>query len=247
MSDSTPPVVTAAPARGWAGPPPSAVVFDCDGVLLNTERYCLQSKLDMLGAHGVAVTDAIVERLKGRHYSEAGAVLAEILGEGADAVEAGEEARRRQIELYHSDDVAALPGALDLVAAAASLGPVAVASASPHPAVLHGLEASGFLAFVDPDHVVCPDAAGLPPKPDPAVYLEALRRIGADPAGALAVEDSGSGLRSARAAGMQVLGVGSPVAAASAGLIELADLWVETLADPALRAWFGAVALSESR
>lgn len=137
-------------------------------MLLNTERYCLPSKVDMLAGHGIVVTDAIVERLKGRHYSAAGAVLAELLGEGADAVRASEEARRRQIELYHSDDVAALPGALDLVAAAASLGPVAVASASPHPAVLHGLEVSGFLAHIDPDHVVCPDAAGLRPSTWPA-------------------------------------------------------------------------------
>jgi HAD superfamily hydrolase (TIGR01509 family) len=243
MSDSTPLAALASPEKRWSAPPPSAVVFDCDGVLLNTERYCLQSKIDVLADHGVAATRAIVERLKGRHYSVAGAVLAEILGDGADAGQASEEARRRQIELYHSDDVAALPGALDIVAAAAARGPVAVASASPHPAVVHGLEVAGFVAYVDPDHVVCPDAAGLPPKPDPAVYLEALRRLDVAPAGALAVEDSGSGLRSARAAGMRVLGVGSrpPVE-----LVELADLWVETLADAGLRAWFGTVALTES-
>ena len=242
MSDSTPSPGSAAPDGRWTAPPPAAVVFDCDGVLLNTERYCLQSKIDVLATHGIAATDAVVERLKGRHYSVAGAVLADILGDGADAGQASEEARRRQIELYRSDDVAALPGALELVAAAAERGPVAVASASPYPAVLHGLGVAGFLAYVDPDHVVCPDAAGLPPKPDPAVYVEALRRLGASPDTALAVEDSGSGLRSARAAGMQVLGVGPR---SSTELVALADLWVETLADPGLHAWLGAVALTE--
>lgn len=220
---------------------PEAVVFDCDGVLLNTERYCLESKLHVLDNHGVPIDDAVIARLKGRHYSVAGEVMAEIMGDPGLADQVSREAYVKQIELYHSGDCTALPGALALVEKVASRLPVAVASSSPQAAVSYGLSAAGFMRFIRPEHVVCPDAANLMPKPDPAVYAEAMARLGAAPVGCLAVEDSGSGVRSANAAGMRVLGVFTQP---DEELCQMTSHWVRSLEDQELSQWVDRFAVS---
>lgn len=216
---------------GWV---PEAVVFDCDGVLLDTERYCLESKLRVLGSHGVPIDDSVIARLKGRHYSVAGEVMAEIMGDPGLADQVSREAYVTQIELYHSGDCAALPGALAMVEKVASRLPVAVASSSPQAAVTYGLSVAGFMRFIRPEHVICPDAANLMPKPDPAVYVEAMARLGVSPPGCLAVEDSGSGARSANAAGMRVLGVFTHP---DEQLCQLTSHWVRSLEDEQLSQW----------
>ncbi|WP_424216081.1 HAD family hydrolase (plasmid) [Streptomyces sp. BI20] len=215
---------------------PRAIVFDNDGVLLNTERYCAESKRIVLERHGVAVDDALMARLKGRHYSLAGEILAEALGRPGEDAACSAEARAEQIRLYHSAGIAPLTGSLGLVAACAARLPVAVASSSPLPAVRHVLEQHGFLDHIRPAHVVCCDSPGgpHPPKPDPDLYLEACRTLDVDPEHAAAVEDSASGLLAARAAGMYVIGVGP---APTPELTALADEWVLDLADPGLRGW----------
>jgi HAD superfamily hydrolase (TIGR01509 family) len=221
---------------GWV---PEAVVFDCDGVLLDTERYCLESKLCVLGKYGVPVDDGVIARLNGRHYSVAGDVMAEIMGDPGLADQVSREAYVKQIGLYHSGECAALPGALSMVEKLASRLPVAVASSSPQAAVVYGLSAAGFMRFVRPEHVICPDAANLMPKPDPAVYAEAMARLGVAPAGCLAVEDSGSGVRSATAAGMRVLGV---FTRPDEGLCQMTGHWVGSLEDEELTQWADRIA-----
>jgi HAD superfamily hydrolase (TIGR01509 family) len=214
-------------------------VFDCDGVLLDTERYCLESKLRVLDNHGVPIGDGIIARLKGRHYSVAGDVMAEIMGDPGLADQVSREAYVKQIELYHSGDCAALPGALRMVEKVASRLPVAVASSSPQAAVTYGLSVAGFLRFIRPEHVICPDAANLTPKPDPAVYAEAMARLGVSPAGCLAVEDSGSGVRSAKAAGMRVLGVFTQP---DEELCRMTGHWVRSLENEDLSQWVDRLA-----
>ncbi|MEA5366800.1 HAD-IA family hydrolase [Amycolatopsis sp., V23-08] len=110
-----------------------------------------------------------------------------------------------------------LPGAADLVAAAAAAGPVALVSASPARYVLAAVAASGlrFAAIVTGD-----DVARGKPAPDP--YLLAARRLGVAPGRCLAVEDSGSGIRSAHAAGMTVLAIPNPATARDHEVLRLA-------------------------
>jgi HAD superfamily hydrolase (TIGR01509 family) len=104
-------------------------------------------------------------------------------------------------------DAPALPGAVELVGALRGAGvPVGVASNSPHVLVDASLRSAGlheaFAAVVSAQDV----ARG---KPAPDVYLEACRRLDADPAQSVALEDSPTGVEAARAAGLHVIGVPS--------------------------------------
>jgi beta-phosphoglucomutase-like phosphatase (HAD superfamily) len=224
------------PFGGWT---PDAVVFDCDGVLLNTEQFCLGSKLRVLERHGVRIDDDLIARIKGRNYAVVGPILAEAMGDANLAEACTRDAYDMQLEMYRSDEVRALPGALAMVRKFAAVMPVAVASSSPLIAVRGALARTGFLDYIRPEHVLCPESGdGFTPKPDPAVYREAMRRIGAMPASTLAVEDSGSGLQAARAAGMHVLGV---FAQQDGKLTSLAGHWVRSLDDVKLIRWIDCV------
>lgn len=123
------------------------------------------------------------------------------------------------------------PGASELVFAAAEFAPLAVASNCPRDVVESSLDQAGLLSCFA--HVVVPED-GLAPKPDPALYLAAVELCGAVPAEALAVEDSACGIQSAVRAGLRVLGVGPHPGEQETALT---DLWVTTLADPAVLAW----------
>lgn len=102
--------------------------------------------------------------------------------------------------------IALIPGARGLLRRLDAAGiPLAVASSSPRAWVDAGLEGAGLAGYAR--HSVSGDevAAG---KPDPGIYLEAARGLGAEPAECIAVEDAAAGVASARAAGMRVALVG---------------------------------------
>ena len=110
-----------------------------------------------------------------------------------------------------------LPGAAGLVATAAGRGPVALVSASPGRYVRAAAAACG---LVFPTIVTGDDVARGKPAPDP--YLLAAHRLGIAPERCLAVEDSGSGIRSAHAAGMTVLAIPNTTTARDFAVLELA-------------------------
>ncbi|MCR3752788.1 HAD family hydrolase [Lentzea californiensis] len=112
-----------------------------------------------------------------------------------------------------------LPGAADLVALAAELGPVGLVSASPRRYVRAAASASGLRRHVEAI-VTGDDVVNGKPAPDP--YLLAARKLGLDPVNVLAVEDSASGIRSAHAAGMTVLAIPSAATARDSEVLELA-------------------------
>jgi len=113
----------------------------------------------------------------------------------------------RRMEARYRDALPLIDGAGDAVARLARRWPLAVASSSNRPLIDAVLELSGldrfFAATVSSEEV----PRG---KPAPDVYLEAARRLRVDPVACAAVEDSHSGIRSARAAGMRVLAIPNP-------------------------------------
>ena len=206
----------------------AAVVFDCDGLLVETESRWTIAETAVFAAHGFPFGPAEKAMLLGRAVEEAAPELAEYFGRPgeADAIAA------ELLDLVHREVAAkadALPGAFELLQACAARVPVAVASNSPRSLVDLALERSG-LGELLPVRVTLDDVGR--PKPAPDIFLEACRRLGADPASSVAFEDSGTGTRSARAAGLYVVGVPSFVG------VELDCDWVvDTLADPRLVAW----------
>lgn len=181
----------------------TAVVFDCDGVLVDSEPHSLVAWLDVLADLGHAATEADVQACIGLGFDPTHASLCRIGPlPGRDEVwPALLAALRRSFDrgLEVFDD------AISLLDAASAAGlRTAVASASPRSRLNLTLRVAGlagrFEASVSGDEV----AAG---KPDPAVYLAALDRLGVAAANAVAIEDSVAGVQSARAAGLRVVAV----------------------------------------
>lgn len=209
---------------------PAAVVFDCDGTLMDTERHWQAARDNVLLGYGVSPDPHFAELAKGVHYTECGRLMANVVGRP----ELSDEMTGQLLEAFRklvADHPVPIPGAERLVTRAARFAPLAVASNCPRDVVESCLEAVGLLDRFE--RIVVP-GEGVAPKPAPDVYLSAVRGFGADPADCLAVEDSHCGLLSAAGAGLRVVGVGP---CPSDDMTALADLWVGTLADPGLLAW----------
>ncbi|GLF92781.1 HAD family hydrolase [Streptomyces yaizuensis] len=215
---------------------PAAVVFDCDGTLMDSERHWVEARSLVLRAHGVEPDEEFTELAKGIHYTECGRLMAVTAGrpELADEMTAG---LLHAFRTLVAEDPVTTAGAAELVERAAQFAPLAVASNCPRDVVEHCLDTAGLLEHFL--HVIVP-AGTTRPKPHPDVYLTAAAEFGADPGDCLAVEDSLCGIRAAVRAGLRVLGVGPRPDRES---FAMADHWVRSLADPALQVWARSRAL----
>ncbi|MGW1465957.1 HAD family hydrolase [Streptomyces sp. NPDC002308] len=209
---------------------PSAIVFDCDGTLMDTESHWQDARQRVFSEFGLRPPAGFAERAKGVHYTECGALMAEECGK-PDFVDDMTDSLLRHFTALVADDPVTMPGATALVRLAARHLPLAVASNCPLDMVESSLERAGLLAHFD--HVVVA-GDGVRPKPHPDVYTVAAGLCGVSPQEALAVEDSVTGIVSARKAGLRVLGTGPFPDGPGA---EHADSWVANLADPDLVAW----------
>lgn len=209
-----------------------AVVFDCDGLLVETESRWTVAETSLFADHGLPFGAEQKAMLIGRSIDAAAEDMAACFGrpgEGAAVATDLLERVHREIEALAEPQ----PGAADLVRACAERVPVAVASNSPRSLLDVALEGSG-LAGLLPVSVAGDEVER--PKPDPDLYDEACRRLGAAPTSSVALEDSGAGVASARAAGLYVITI--PTLAGE----RLDHDWeLETLADPALLAWASAL------
>ncbi|SDO55996.1 haloacid dehalogenase superfamily, subfamily IA, variant 3 with third motif having DD or ED [Actinacidiphila guanduensis] len=217
------------PLLSWT---PEAVVFDCDGTLMDTERHWQEARQTALREFGLRAAPGFAERAKGLHYTECGQMMAD---ENDCPDLAGEltTALLDHFRVLVAANPRTMPGAPELVANAAKFAPLAVASNCPADVVETCLSNAGLLPYFD--HIVVPDSA-VRPKPAPDVYLTAARLCGAAPEASLAVEDSRTGIRAAVRAGLRVMGVGPwPGEEAAVGV----DLWVARLDDPYVFEWTG--------
>jgi HAD superfamily hydrolase (TIGR01509 family) len=186
---------------------PDAVIFDNDGLLLDTESVWTRAEQDLFERRGIEFTPADKRELVGNSAAVAGAILERRLGEPGRAAELIEELDELVVaELEHG--VEAMLGARELLEALRSRGtPIALVSNSPLVFVRRSLELVGFEGEFD---VVLSAHEVAAPKPAPDPYLEACRRLGVEPGPAVvALEDSPSGVAAAVAAGLTVIGVPS--------------------------------------
>jgi HAD superfamily hydrolase (TIGR01509 family) len=188
-------------------PPPAAVVFDNDGLLLDTESVWTRAEQDLFDRRGIDFTAADKRELVGTSAAIAGGILEQRLGEPGRAVELIEELNELVVaELEHG--VEAMVGARELLHQLKRRGtPIGLVSNSPLIFVRRSLEIVGFADHFD---VVLSAHEVAAPKPAPDPYLEACRRLGVEAGPAVvALEDSPTGVASARAAGLTVIGVPS--------------------------------------
>lgn len=212
---------------------PSAIVFDCDGTLMDTEKHWQDAREIALGEYGLTAAPDFADRAKGLHYTECGLLMAEEGGRPDLAKDLTGSLLRIFRELVAENPVT-MPGARELVMSAATFAPLAVASNCPREVVESCLDTSYLRNYFD--HIVVPDTRTRP-KPQPDVYLTAARHCGVNPADTLAVEDSLCGVEAASRAGMRILGVGPWPGERTTAMV---DLWVSSLAEPDLSRWADA-------
>jgi HAD superfamily hydrolase (TIGR01509 family) len=178
-----------------------AVVFDLDGVVVDTEQVWNEVREALVRERGGRWHDGAQAAMMGMSSLEWSRYMHEELGLPQSPVEIDAEVVRRMLARYR-ERLPLLPGAVEAVERLAVDFRLGVASSSNRPlidAVLEGAGIAGrFDATVSSEEV----SRG---KPDPAVYLEAARRLGVEADRCAAVEDSANGLRAAAAAGMRVL------------------------------------------
>ncbi len=196
-----------AEAGNGAPAAPAAVVFDNDGLLLDTESVWTRAERDLFERRGIEFTPADKRELVGTSAEIAGGILERRLGEPGRPAELIEELNELVVaELEHG--VEAMVGARELLHALKQRGtPIGLVSNSPLVFVRRSLEIVGFHDRFD---VVLSAHEVAAPKPSPEPYLEACRRLGVEPGpDVVALEDSPTGVAAARAAGLTVIGVPS--------------------------------------
>jgi HAD superfamily hydrolase (TIGR01509 family) len=209
--------------------PPRAVVFDNDGLLLDTEEAWTRAERTLFGRLGRTFTVEDKRTLIGSSRSMAAGKLEVML----ERPEQGEALMDELLELVMEEalqGVAPRPGALELIARLGEAGvPLALASNSEPQFVERVLSGAGLL-HGGPFATIVTAADIEHPKPAPDIYLEACRRLEVDPVAAIALEDSPIGIAAAAAAGMFVIGVpyfaGSEIPGASLLADSLADVAV---------------------
>jgi HAD superfamily hydrolase (TIGR01509 family) len=186
---------------------PAAVVFDNDGLLLDTESVWTRAEEDLFELRELEFTPADKLELVGTSAEIAGGILERRLGEPGRAAELIEELNELVVaELEHG--VEAMLGARELLERLGEHGvPLGLVSNSPLRFVQRSIELAGFEGHFD---VILSAHEVAAPKPAPDPYLEACRRLGVE-AGpeVVALEDSPTGVAAARAAGLTVIGVPS--------------------------------------
>lgn len=186
---------------------PDAVVFDNDGLLLDTESVWTRAEEDLFERRGLEFTPADKRELVGTSAEIAGGILERRLGEPGRAEELIEELNVLVVaELEHG--VEAMIGARELLERLRERGtPIGLVSNSPLRFVQRSIEIVGFETHFD---VILSAHEVAAPKPAPDPYLEACRRLGVEPGpNVIALEDSPTGVAAARAAGLTVIGVPS--------------------------------------
>ena len=212
-------------------PPIDAVVFDMDGVLIDSEALWGEVREEFASEHGLVWRPEDQESIMGFNTAMWSRVMVERLGLrerlGMDEAGVAREIERRLLDKYRRN----LPQRLGAVAAvrlAATRHKVALATGSSREVASHVIDAIGlggvFLACTFGDDV----AVG---KPAPDIYLNVLAKIGTAPGQAVGVEDSANGIRSLRAAGMAVIAAPGPQFPLSAEVLALADARIDDMRD----------------
>ncbi len=205
-----------------------AVVFDMDGILVDTEHLWDEVREELTGEWGGRYTPEAQEAMMGMSSLEWSRYLHETVGlrEPPDVINA--EVVRRMLARYE-EELPVVDGAREAVQRLDDEGfALAVASSSNRElidAVLRRLEVEAlFAATVSSEEV----ARG---KPAPDVYLEAARRLDVAPERCAAIEDSASGIRAAHAAGMRVLAYPNRHYPPRDEVLERADVVLASLAE----------------
>ncbi len=214
--------------RGGAGRPIAAVIFDLDGVVVDSEIWWDEVRHAFGARHGRTWTAEDQRAVMGANSRQWSETMRDRLGLDLPAADIEREVVDAMVERYRHEGAPTIADAVETVRRIAARWPVALASSSHRAVIDAALVATGlsevFRAVVSSDEV----ERG---KPAPDVFLEAARRLAVHPAAVLVVEDSFNGLAAARAAGMRAVLVPNAAVPPAPGSAEIADEVLERIAD----------------
>jgi HAD superfamily hydrolase (TIGR01509 family) len=180
------------------------VIFDCDGVLVDSERITNQVFCAMLNELGLSVSlQDMFERFVGLSMPQCVALITEMRGKPPPPVFVEELQQRAASAL--KEQITAIPGVAEVLAELSI--PCCVASSGSHEKIRLTLGATGLLKHFENRIFSVVDAEK--PKPAPDVFLLAARQLGVSPSGCAVVEDTPVGVHAAVAAGMYTFGFAS--------------------------------------
>jgi HAD superfamily hydrolase (TIGR01509 family) len=202
-----------------------AVIFDLDGVLLDTEEVWDEVREALVHERGGRWHERAQADMMGMSSLEWSRYMHDELGLRQRPEDISAEVVSRMLARYRQR-LPLIGGAVEAVERLARRWPLGLASSSNRELIDSALDAGGLARFfavaVSSEEV----ARG---KPSPDVYLEAARRLKVDPARSAAVEDSASGLRSARAAGMRVIAIPNRTFPPDEAALAAADIVLRSL------------------
>ena len=202
-----------------------AVVFDLDGLLLDTESLWDEVRETLARERGGRWSDRAQSDMMGMSSPEWSAYMHDVVGLPEPPEMIAAEVVRR-MEARYRERLPLVPGACEAVERLAARWPLGLASSSNRPLIDLALS----LAGLDSLFRVTVSSEEVPRgKPAPDVYLEACRRLGMEPSRAAAVEDSRSGIRAAHAAGLRVAAIPNSQFPPDAETLELADVVLASL------------------
>jgi HAD superfamily hydrolase (TIGR01509 family) len=176
------------------------VIFDCDGVLVDSERLAVQVESRLITSLGWELSpDDVLERFVGRSDEH---MLGEIEAALGRAVPEWSDLYREALFASFEDELEPVPGVAEAIDALDCA--TCVASSGTHEKMALTLRLTGLLDRFEGRIFSTTEVARGKPAPD--LFLHAAARLGVAPQGCVVVEDSRSGVEAARAAGMRVLG-----------------------------------------
>ncbi|WP_435589299.1 HAD family hydrolase [Micromonospora chalcea] len=180
-----------------------AVLFDLDGVIVDSEPVWEEVRRAYVAEHGGVWQPDTQRRLMGMSTGEWAEYLSGELGVGRSAEQVATEVVTEMARRY-AQRVPVIDGAEEVVRRIAARWPLGLASSSPTRLIAAALDATGLAGSFGATLSTEETARG---KPAPDVWLAVAGRLGVDPARCVAVEDSSNGVRSAAAAGCRVVAV----------------------------------------
>ena len=204
-----------------------AVVFDLDGVLLDSEQLWDDVREGLARERGGRWHEGAQAEMMGMSSREWSVYMHDRIGLPEPPDEISAEVVQRMLERYRHE-LPLIPGAVDAVERIAARWPLGLASSSNRELIDAALEAAAlarhFRVTVSSEEV----ERG---KPAPDVYLEAARRLEVAPGHCAAIEDSQNGIRSAKAAGMRVIAIPNPRFPPPEDVLAEADVVLDRIAE----------------
>jgi HAD superfamily hydrolase (TIGR01509 family) len=204
-----------------------AVIFDLDGVLLDSEQLWDLSRREVVQEHGGRWLSGATEAMQGMSSTEWSAYLHDQLGVRLSVPQISREVVDKLLAHYQ-DRLPLVPGAAEAVHRMAERWPLGLASSSNRPVIDAVLARA---AFGQEFRVTISSEEVGRGKPAPDVYLEAARHLGFSPSACGVVEDSANGIRAGVAAGMTVVAIPNPHFRPPDDVLALAKVVLPTLED----------------